>query len=318
MKTKWIGFFLCLFIGTSMAAPVNKVVVFGDSLSDTGNLYEYMRHQLPMSPPYHEGRFTDGPVWIEHVLTHYYPKDEPKLHLNNYAFGGSGVGSEDENDADDDDIDDGALLNLDSEVSSYLLAHDDKADASSLYVIWMGSNNYLALPEDLDDEVKFTLDGIRRSVELLVQKGAKRIMLVGVPDLGRIPMAREFEAIEELSYVSHQHNMKLEASVEQLKTLYPDVQWVFFNVNELLIEALDHPELYGFTNVTETCYDTLDYVPSSQSVLNMASRIKLRARSANTCDTYLFFDPVHPSGRAHEYIAREGIVALEKAGIEFG
>ncbi|MDF1677943.1 MAG: SGNH/GDSL hydrolase family protein [Legionellaceae bacterium] len=268
-----------------------------------------------MSPPYHEGRFTDGPVWIEHVLSHYFPEN-PKSHLANYAFGGSGVGGEDEN--DDDDVGDGALLNLDSEVSSYLLAHDDKADDASLYVIWMGSNNYLSLPENLDDELQFTLTGIRRSVDVLVEKGAKQIMLVGVPDLGRIPMAREFEAETELSYLSNQHNAKLEAEVEKLKRIYPQVTWVFYDVNQLLIEALEHPSKYGFKNVMGTCYDTLDYEPSSQSILNMAARIKSHMRAENMCDTYLFFDPVHPSGRAHRYIADWGIQHLDEANIKFG
>ncbi|MDF1646801.1 MAG: SGNH/GDSL hydrolase family protein [Legionellaceae bacterium] len=312
MKAKWLG--LCLFfcMNAVMAVPVNKVVVFGDSLSDTGNLYEYMRHQLPLSPPYHEGRFTDGPVWIEHVLAHYFPVDS-KSHLANYAFGGSGVGSEDEN---DDDIGDGAMLNLDSEVSSYLLAHDDKADPASLYVVWMGSNNYLSLPEDLDDEVQFTLSGIRRSLELLIEKGAQHILVVGVPDLGRIPMALEFEAMADLSYLSNQHNTKLAAEVDTFKTTHPDVKWAFYDVNELLVEALEHPSVYGFKNVTGTCYDTLDYEASSQSILNMASRIKLQARK-NMCDTYLFFDPVHPSGRAHRYIAEWGIKLLDDSGFKF-
>ena len=316
MKAKLMGLCLFLLMGTAFAAPINKIVVFGDSLSDTGNLYEYMRHQLPMSPPYHEGRFTDGPVWIEHVLKHYFPVN-PKSYLLNYAFGGSGVGSEDENDGEEGDFSDGAMLNLDSEVSSYLLAHDDKANDASLYVVWMGSNNYLSLPEDLDDELEFTLSGIRRSLDTLVAKGAKHIMVVGVPDLGRIPMALEFEAVNELSYLSNQHNMRLAKEVDEMKTTYPDIKWAFFNVNDLLVEALDHPEEYGFKNVTDTCYDTLDYVPSSQSVLSMASRIKPRMHVGNTCAVYLFFDPVHPSGRAHEYIARECIKVLDAAGFEF-
>ncbi len=318
MKTKLLGFCLCLLFGSAVAAPLNKIVVFGDSLSDTGNLYEYMRHQLPMSPPYHEGRFTDGPVWIEHVLAHYFPTN-PKSHLLNYAFGGSGVGSEDELD-DEDDIGDGAMLNLDAEVKSYLLAHNDKADDSSLYVVWMGSNNYLSLPEDLEGELHLTLSGIRRSIDTLVEKGAKNILVVGIPDLGRIPIAREFEAEDDLSYLANEHNSRLMKQVDELKTLYPELRWAFFDVNKLLMEALENPEPYGFKNVTETCYDTLDYVPASQqSVLHMVAHVKPKARlrTESACSTYVFFDPVHPSGHAHEFIAKESIIALDEAGFLF-
>ncbi len=322
MKAKCIGLCFGLLMsvvsGIAIASTsINKIVVFGDSLSDTGNLYEYMHHQLPMSPPYYDGRFSNGPVWIEHLIKHYFPTDS-KSHLIDYAFGGAVVGSEDEN---DDDISDGALLNLDAEVGSYLLAHDDKADASSLFVIWMGSNNYLSLPEDLDGEVAFTLTGIRRSLELLVSKGAKHIMVVGVPDLGKTPMAEEFEYTKELGYLSSQHNLKLDEEVAQLKSRYPDVEWVLYHVDILLTNALERPAFYGFNNVTGTCYDTQDYMPSSQSVLNMVSRVKSNReaeKSGDVCDTYLFFDPVHPSGRAHEYISEWGIKALDEAGFKFG
>jgi phospholipase/lecithinase/hemolysin len=314
MKAKWISlYFGLLMSGIAASSSINKVVVFGDSLSDTGNLYEYMHHQLPMSPPYYEGRFSNGPVWIEHLITHYFPTDT-KAHLINYAFGGAGVGSEDEN----DDISDDALLNLDAEVGSYLLAHNDKADAASLYVVWMGSNNYLSLPDNLDDEVQFTLTGLRRGLELLAKKGAKNIMVVGVPDLGKIPMAHEFEYTKELSYLSHQHNIKLGEEVTQLQALYPDVQWLLYHVDILLTNALEHPAFYGFNNVTGTCYDTQNYLPSSQSILNMVSRIKPKTKTEDVCNSYLFFDPVHPSGRAHQYIAEWGIKALDDAGFKFG
>ena len=43
-----------------------KFIVFGDSLSDMGNAYNSIA-RLPQSPPYWNGRFSDGPVWAELV-----------------------------------------------------------------------------------------------------------------------------------------------------------------------------------------------------------------------------------------------------------
>ncbi len=48
-----------VFSGIVADAPLHNIVVFGDSLSDNGNLYEIMKHQLPQSPPYFEGRFSN-------------------------------------------------------------------------------------------------------------------------------------------------------------------------------------------------------------------------------------------------------------------
>lgn len=307
-----MGFILGMTAVVSMAAtPLKQIVVFGDSLSDTGNLYAYMKHQLPISPPYYQGRFSNGPVWIEHLAASYYPQN-PSSHLSIYAFGGSGVGEENE-----DDFNDGALLTLDAQVDAYLLAHDDNANDSSLYVVWMGSNNYLGLPENIEEEVRFVTAGIRRNAERLLAKGAKHIMVVGVPDLGRIPMAFEFEATEELSRLANTHNATLEADVQTLRVEHPDVNWVFFPVNNMFIEALNYPEHYGFTNTTGTCYETLESTPSSQSILSMASRIKPRSIRSDVCDAYLFFDPVHPSARGHQYIAKEAHKLLDDSGVNF-
>ena len=81
---------ILFFSMMASATPLNKIVVFGDSLSDNGNLYEYLKHQLPLSPPYFEGRFTNGPVWIEDLIESYYPTNSND-HLLDYAYGGAGV-----------------------------------------------------------------------------------------------------------------------------------------------------------------------------------------------------------------------------------
>lgn len=44
---------------------INAVFVFGDSISDTGNVFLATDEAIPVSPPYFEGRFSNGPVWVE-------------------------------------------------------------------------------------------------------------------------------------------------------------------------------------------------------------------------------------------------------------
>ena len=143
-------------------------------------------------------------------------------------------------------------------------------------------------------------------------------MLVGLPDLGGTPMAAEFESEEGLTYLTNHHNAMLEALTQELQVLHPETRFHYFDVNEMFLAALNEPANYGFTDVTGTCYETLEYMPSSQSILNMASRIKARPLPVDACDTYLFFDPVHPSGRAHAYIGKEAVDFIDEAGIELG
>ena len=310
MKIMLTGFIL-FFSAWATAMPLNKIVVFGDSLSDNGNLYEYMKHQLPISPPYFQGRFTNGPVWIEHIAKFYYP-DDAAAHLLDYAFGGSGVSEAD----DEGDEDEEALFTLRREIDSYLLAHHDRADEQSLFAVWMGSNNYVSLPDDPDQAVIVANQGILHELERLAEKGAKHIMVVTLPDLGQTPAAVDFDSIDVLTSLTHRHNALLEHNVLALKEKYPAVQWLFFDVNVMFMNAIHSPADYGFTNVTDTCYEAAMGTPSSLSIVKMASMVT-RKVSQDACEGYLFFDPIHPTVRAHQFMAEEGIKILQEAGIEF-
>lgn len=311
---KYILSGLLLLISTwCQSATLNKIVVFGDSLSDNGNLYEYMKHQLPASPPYYEGRFTNGPVWVEKLAQQLYPQNTNE-HLLDYAFGGSGVAEEDE---DDDDFEEGALFNLTREVDSYLLSHHETANEESLYIFWMGSNNYIALPDDANKSVNAVNDGIQKEIERLISQGAKYFMLMTLPDLGRTPGAVDFDAIDFLTDITNQHNQMLYSRVMNLQTKYPNVQFVFFDVNQIFLDALEKPEIYGFTNTTHTCYEAAmeTVAPSAKTILKMAASIQPKANHA--CDGYLFFDIIHPTTAAHSFIADKALEVLKNANIFF-
>ena len=302
--------FTLFFSSLTTAAQLNKIVVFGDSLSDNGNLYEYMKGELPLSPPYYHGRFTNGPVWVELLADLYYPKNG-KAHLLDYAFGGAGVFE------GEDDYSDDVLFTLNREIDSYLLSHNDKADDSSLYVVWMGSNNYLAVPEDVDKTVSLVIAGIQRDLERLVQKGAKHIMVVNVPDLGKTPAAKEFDAVELLTALCAKHNAVLKDIVSDLERKNPSVHWYYFNVNEIIDDFLNDPTQYGITNTIDTCYEEMVKEPSERSVLKMASSITRTNIKKDACSGYLFFDPVHPSEPAHVVMAERTKKMLNDAGVTF-
>lgn len=297
---------MLFFSVISPAATLNKIVVFGDSLSDNGNLYEYMKHQFPLSPPYYEGRMTNGPVWAELFAKAYFPTDL-KAHFSDYAYAGAGV---------EDGEDDEPLFTLHSEIDSYLLTHQDKADENALYVLWIGSNNYLAVPENINQSVKNVMNGMQRGLRRLADKGAKHIVVLNLPDLGRIPVARDFDAVSQLTELSTKHNAQLLERLDALKQRYPSVQWLHFDVRGELDDILTHPERHGFSNVMGTCYEAAIDEPSDQSALQIVAHVQAHLTSS-VCDGYLFFDPVHPSAAAHQLLARRMGELLQEAGISF-
>ena len=298
--------FFVLFSGIGLAKPLNNIVVFGDSLSDNGNLYEYMQHRIPNSPPYFEGRFSNGPVWVEYLAESAFPGNEA-THLFDYAFGGAAVV---------ESVDEDALFTLKREVDAYLIAHHNQADPLSLFVVWIGANNYLALSDSVEKTVHDVNKGIRKELERLEHAGARHVLVLNLPDLGNTPAAKEIDKQTELTAYTRLHNATLAKSIESLQNLYPHVQWVAFDTDSLFRDLLDSPETYGFTNTTGTCYDILVDKTFRQSVLTMVSNINLKSRDER-CDDYLFFDPIHSTSIAHKLLAEKVRAQLDAAGIEF-
>lgn len=300
--------FALFFSSLVCAMPLNKIVIFGDSLSDNGNLYKIMDHMLPKSPPYFAGRFSNGHVWIEHLARFYFPENTND-YLFDYAFGGAGVSEKKE---------DEVLITLKSEIDTYLQSHENKADPNSLFVVWIGSNNYLSEPDNIEQSLNEVNTGITHGLQRLSDAGAKHVLVVNMPDLGKTPLAREFEMEKALTYVSKEHNQRLLNNVKELQKTNPNTQWIFYDVESKLNELLDYPSAHGFNNITDICcHFELDRANTkSNVVLQLAMKIKPN-QSTDVCEGHLFFDPVHPTVAAHEILAKEAKNLLDNAGVEF-
>ncbi|KTD18832.1 lysophospholipase A [Legionella lansingensis] len=303
-----LTWFILLFSGLVAAKPLNNIVVFGDSLSDNGNLYAHMDQKLPQSPPYHQGRFTNGPVWVERLAEFYFPL-AAKEHLLDYAFGGAGISE----DPDDEDV----LFTLKKEIDTYFLAHEDKADEDSLFIVWIGANNYLGVPDDTEKVVSTVNLGITHGLQRLANAGAKHILVVNLPDLGQTPIAYAFNIQEKLSNFTERHNELLSTSIQTLRETYPDVEWLYFDVKETLNDLIVSPEKFGFNNITDTCYDAMVEKPSKRAILRMATNIKAKRLKGDACEGFLFFDPVHPTAPAHQIMAERARIFLDDKGLEF-
>ncbi len=298
--------FALLFSGLVLATPLNKIVIFGDSLSDNGNLYEFMQHELPQSPPYYKGRFSNGLVWVEQLTRFYFPKTI-QAHLLDYAVGGAGVFEGE---------DDMTLFTLKREIHNYLDSHDGKADENSLFIVWIGANNYLGVPDDADAAILETQQGIVHGLEQLAKAGAKHILIMNLPDLGRTPIAYEFKSEETLSYFAKQHNQLLLEATLKLQQEKPEVQWLYFDVYEGLERLFNAPEIYGFNNIKDTCYDVSLKKSSKNTLLQLLRKMKVNTHE-QPCDGYVFFDPVHPTEPVHNILAEEIRGFLSEQGVEF-
>src|SRR5262245_39269890 len=80
---------LCI-LSTALPAAAGhftRLVVLGDSLSDTGAVFAVTQGAAPASPPYYAGRFSNGPVWPEYLGA------ALSIPVQNFAYGGTQTSS---------------------------------------------------------------------------------------------------------------------------------------------------------------------------------------------------------------------------------
>ena len=142
MKLRSIGPVLVLFSGLATAGPFTSVIVYGDSLSDNGNLYAATGGTVP-GPPYWQGRVSNGPVAVEDLAANL------GAPLHDFAWAGAttGLGNL---------ADNGTPTNLGTSgapgmVSQFIATSGSIGPLapSSLFVIWGGPNDFLS-PSPLD------------------------------------------------------------------------------------------------------------------------------------------------------------------------
>lgn len=263
------------------AASFSQLYVFGDSLSDTGNSFQATG--IPPSPPYFEGRFSNGPVWVEYLA------DDLGLsqnQLTNYAFGGANTGSA-------NTLIPGVqgLPGLEQQIDSFK-ASNTSADPNALYVVWAGAPDYLS-GSTLNPAVP--VNNLSTAVSSLANSGAENIVVVNLPDLGQIPATSSNPLISTtLNTVSAVHNAGLSASLDALSQ-QTDTNIIQVDVNSLFNRAIAHPAEFGFTNVTDACL-----------------------AGNNVCSNpndYLFWDTIHPTTKGHQLVGELALSAIESQAV---
>lgn len=267
----------CLWLGAASAgslAPISQVISFGDSLSDTGNLFELTGGAIPPEPQYFEGRSSNGPVWVELLSV------DLGVTLDSYAYAGAQTGTGNIN---------GSFPGLVEQVDEFeARLAGGQADTGALYTVWIGSNNFCqtCFIPGVDDPEEFIERGVTETItaiDRLLGLGAQKILVVNLPDLGLTPRGRQTGFGPLLSQFTDDWNLALATNLPQapgLRTL---------DVAGFLRAAVDDPDFFGFTNVEDGCL----FVGCNQQVLDPAL----------DPDGFLFWDGVHPTRVTHAIVA---------------
>lgn len=212
--------------------PIDQLYVFGDSLSDVGNVFRATGGQIPAAP-YFQGRHSNGRVWVEELAA---KLDLPNDRVKNFAWGGATTGINGLNRVP------GVLAQVETFVQN-----QPKIDSQALFVIWAGANDYLFSTETPNRSI----ENLNQSIQTLSKTGAKRFLVANLPDLGKLPATRTTEASQKLTSITIAYNQSLKTTLDQLKK--SDLSIAELDVFNLYQTAINNPQQFGFTNVTHAC-----------------------------------------------------------------
>ncbi len=279
----WLGLVLAVFVATTRASEecVPELIVFGDSLSDNGNLYAVVG--VPPSPPYFEGRFSNGPVWVE-VLAARLDLDADEV--RNFALGGAKTGT------DNFAVPGfpGVLTQIDT-----FVAESTGTDPDALFVVWAGANDFFGEIDDPPARITAAVTNIATAVATLTGVGGKRFLVPNLPDLGKLPdlLAGDPAVAEGATQISLAFNAALAPTLEGLEAQL-GIEIIQLNVFSLFDEIIRDPGAFGLTDVTSPC---------------------LQVEPPGLCDTpdeNLFWDGVHPTAAGHRIIADAAFPRIER------
>ena len=165
---------LALMTAQATVPTYDNLYVFGDSYCDVGNLFLATGGAEPAAP-YYNGRFSNGPLWVDHVAGFLGVPLKPSLLTGtDYAFAGAWV-------TEAVPIPGGSIPSVPQQVRMYLAQHGGKADPNALYVLEGGGNDILGTTTGSPEALAYQIAlGIATSELLLRQAGARHFV---IPDL---------------------------------------------------------------------------------------------------------------------------------------
>jgi outer membrane lipase/esterase len=280
-----LGVALVLAAGVQAANP-SKLVVFGDSLSDSGNNAVVVgvdagqviaaNAYIPTFA-YASKNYSNGPVWSQQFAALMGVSFTPSvLGGTSFAFGGTGytVGA--------------PLPSMPVQLGLHLLANGGSSDPNALYVLAGGGNDARAITTAyvtsgfdatvLGNGIAAYASAVDGMLDALEATGAQNLVVWNVPDIGKAPATLVLGSAAA-------------AAASQITTL----------MNQALsFQLLSHPgvklfDLFGF--IGEVAND-----PASFGVVNFTDACGVAGLNVN-CATALFYDGLHPTTYAHGLIA---------------
>lgn len=324
---------------SGMTVAQERYIFLGDSLVDNQNSFIATTiltpsSVTPESPPYFNGRFSNGFNWTDKLApTQLYYMDyyfsEPNCVTENaskgissscgsttdpgaqegvslsFAFGGAKAGTE--------DLPSNApgLITVLDDLEAYNAAGTIANVSGSTFAILTGGNDYTNYANGTTDGlteqgiVDQTLGFIQTGLERASSLGARRAIVINLFDLDRVPTLVSAFSADQLAQsgrLSTLHNAGLPSYLANARAS-TGMEIILVDLDALYDDIDARSSLYGFTNLTGQCISS-----------NVATG---QCPDTASEDATLYWDGQHPTTAAHGYI-HELVVATLQAVDEDG
>jgi len=288
--------------GAWAAGPVSGIVVFGDSLSDSGNAFALQRENntppnysvdalLVPDDAYARGghHFTNGPTWVEDFAKSVGlgPDAGPAFRdhnsrATNYAVGGARAN------------DDGKNVDLAEQVDAFLHDFGGSAPPGALYVIAIGGNDIrdalaaFGAGQDPAPVIAAGVSAIGTNINTLYGAGARRFLVWNVPNASLVPAVSALGpgAVAVAKSLAQTFNFYLGGQLASLEAL-PGISITQFDAYAAVTTIYSNPSVFGLTDVTDPCIS-----PNDPPFV------------CKNPDTFLFWGGLHPTSAVHAIVAQ--------------
>ncbi|MFN3938763.1 MAG: SGNH/GDSL hydrolase family protein [Gemmobacter sp.] len=289
----------------AVAASHDALHVFGDSLSDPGNLFALtgaagpcpvFTCPLPPSPPYFAGRTSNGPVWADYVAADFAARGLP---VGNYAFAYGRVISPG---GTPDPAEPATVLpiNLEHQIGRFIAETGGTVGPRAVAILWAGANDALNIVGQTAGAIAGGADpaaasaaavaaaqgvaaALGEAAQILRATGLRNLVVMNLPELGQTPLFAGNPGGQALaSLVAGAFNAALALQpFEGLNVTRLDIAALF-------ADLVANPAAYGVSSL-DACFDPAD--PAAGFCPDPNDRA--------------FFDMLHPSAPIHARIAAE-------------
>jgi phospholipase/lecithinase/hemolysin len=297
----------------SAQVEFDEVVVFGTSLSDSGNAFALtgLQNTPPFDTldfliipdaPYAIGghHFLNGYTWVEQLARPLGLASDTRASFNdanpravNYAIGGTRILEVPEKPF------------LDQQVGAYLTDFGNVASPQALYAVEMGSNDIrdalsaaggeLWTLQQALDYLSDAAETLKLRLTMLHTAGARKFLVLNVPPIGETPAIKSMgaQASGLANFLSDHFNSELSNRLDDLEDDIADISITRLNVHGIVMDIIGSPSDYGLTEVSQACL-TPGVAPYS----------------CTDPDNYFFWDGVHPTKTVHSIFSQEAVYKL--------